>query len=249
MKRILTLGDSWTFGTDSSDPATMSWPAQMSKNYNVEVVNLASGGACNQRQMRIGIEELCQDSRYDLVIFAASNGSRTEIIDHGKWQQVWPTLWNENNRYLDKFFLDLWHPWGDLQNYIMLSFYFIHSLKALGIPLYITGLSLQPNLYANELRWITEYQNDKNFNSLGIPLDELNIGIKDLDQKLKAVKSIHMQNLKLQPDYLYPVIEEYLKDPTIEKKYNYKYDKFPGHPNDQGYYALSEYFAKKIGLA
>lgn len=248
MKRILTLGDSWTFGVNSSDPDTMSWPAQLSRNYEVEVVNLARSGACNQRQMRIGIEELCRDSAYDLVIFAAGPANRTEVIDHGKWQQVWPTLWKKTNGNYDKFFLDLWHPWGDFQNHIMLSFYFIHSLQALGIPLHMTGLSLQPNLYSKELHWIMDYRGDNDFNSIGIPLQELNISIKDLDRKLKSLRAIHVQNLKSQPDYLYPVIDNYLKNSDVEQKYNYKYKEFTDHPNDQGYHALSEYFAKKIGL-
>ena len=78
--RILTLGDSWTYGSNEwgLDPAIVSWPAQMSQKYGVDVVNLARGGSGNQRAARIGIEELCRDSNYDYVIFPLAPASRTE---------------------------------------------------------------------------------------------------------------------------------------------------------------------------
>ena len=88
--RILTIGDSWTYGLGSSDPSTMSWPAQMGKKYGVDVVNLARPGWSNQRAMRIAAEELCRDSAYDYVIFPLCPAERNEILNVGKWQQLWP---------------------------------------------------------------------------------------------------------------------------------------------------------------
>ena len=243
--RILTIGDSWTYGAESSDPATMSWPAQMSKKYSVEVVNLAEGGASNQRMSRIAIEELCRDSNYDYVIFPLAPASRTEVLKLGKWVRVWPNLGRDS---LDKFFAELWHPWNDLQNTIMLSFYFIHSIKSLGIPLYITGLSLHPRQYKKELSWIMNYKNDNDFESMNMPLDTFHIGTKDLDRKLKSLKAIHLKNLQEQPEYLDDVVDRYFLKPEVQKLYNYSHVKFKGHPNDQGYAALADYFAKKIGL-
>lgn len=244
--RILTLGDSWTYGVNSSDPATMSWPAQMARKYSVEVVNLARGGISNQRATRIGIEELCRDSNYDYVIFPLAPASRTEILKTGKWQQVWPNFGSSN---LDKMFAELWHPWNDVQYTIQLCFYFIHSLKALGIPLYMTGLSFYPAQYQKELGWIMNYQNNNDFESLKMPLQEFNTGIKDLDRKLKTLKAIHQKNLHLQPEYMDCVISSYLKTPIIQQKYNYVYKEFQGHPDDRGYAALADYFAEKIKLS
>jgi len=241
--RILTLGDSWTYGSESSDPATMSWPAQLARKYKVEVVNLAKGGSSNQRAARIGIEELCRDSNYDYVVFPLAPASRTEILKVGKWHQVWPT--NQKDP-VDRIFSECWHPWNDVQTTIMLSFYFIHSVNALGIPLFITGLSLTPSRYAQELSWIMDYKNNNDFASLNMPLTTFNIGIKDLDRKLKSLKAIHLKNLELQSEYLHDVIKSYYGTSEIQKQYNYKHSS--GHPNDQGYSALADYFAGKIGL-
>jgi len=241
--RILTLGDNWTYGTESSDPEAMSWPAQLAQKYKVEVVNLAKGGSSNQRAARIGIEELCRDSNYDYVIFPLAPASRTEILKVGKWYQVWPT--NPSNP-VDRIFAECWHPWNDVQNTIMSSFYFIHSIQALGIPLFMTGLSLHPSRHAQELSWIMNYKNNNDFNSLNMPLDTFNIGIKDLDRKLKSLKAIHLKNLESQPEYLHDVLESYYLTDEIQTQYNYKHN--GGHPNDQGYCALADYFADKIGL-
>ena len=243
--RILTLGDSWTYGSDSSDPATMSWPAQMARKYNVEVVNLGRGGSSNQRAARIGIEELCRDTNYDWVIFPLAPASRTEILNVGKWHQVWP---NHMIDPLDRMYAELWHPWNDVQQTIMLSFWFIHSVKSLGVPLYMTGLSLHPIQYAHELSWINGYKDNCDFESLGMPLQEFDIGIKDLDRKLKSLRAIHQKNIQEQPEYFNDVIETYFFDQNIQKKYNYSKNAFTGHPDDAGYLALADYFANKIGL-
>ena len=244
--KILTLGDSWTYGANECglNPNEISWPVQLSRKYNVEVVNLARGGSSNQRAARIGIEELCRDSNYDYVIFPLAPASRTEVLKLGKYHQVWP----KGPSDLDKIYFDFWHSWNDIQNTIMLSFYFMHSVHALGIPLFITGLSLHPTQYTQELSWIMDYKNNNDFRSLNMPLDDINIGIKDLDRKLKSLKAIHLKNIELQPEYLQDVGESYFFLQETQKKYCYSCESFKGHPNDQGYAALADYFAGKIGL-
>jgi lysophospholipase L1-like esterase len=243
--RILALGDSWTYGVNSSDPATMSWPAQMAKKYNVEVVNLASPGSSNQRAARIGIEELCKDSNYDYVVLPLAPASRTEILNNGKWHQIFP---NHPESFLDKIYMNCWHPFNDVQNTILLTWYFSYSLKSLGIPLYMSGLSLCPSQYTKQIKWITDYKNNNDFNSLDMPLEDFNIGIQELDQQLRSLKAVHLKNLELQPEYFNDIVTSYLMMPEIQKKYSYSYDSFTGHPNDAGYSALADYFAGKIGL-
>ena len=105
-----------------------------------------------------------------------------------------------------------------------------------------------PSQYKKELDWILNYKNNYDYNSLQMPLEELNIGVKDLDRKLKTLKAIHLSNLKIQPDYFNDVVADYLFDSVTQTKYGYNYKKFSGHPNDQGYTALADYFAGKIGL-
>lgn len=249
--RILTLGDSWTYGLNEYglDPAVISWPAQLSRKYGVEVVNLAQNGSSNQRCARIGIEELCRDSNYDYVIFPLVPASRAKILKLGKWHWIWPGHGkNAGTSDLDKIYTEFWHAWNDVQNTIMLSFYFIHSLQALGIPLFMSGLSLNPSQYDEQMSWILNYQNDNNFDSLNMPLDDFDISTKDLDRKLKSLKAIHSANLKLQPEYLYDVYRSYFLNPNTQRKYGYSYLTFKGHPNDKGHLALADYFAGKIGL-
>lgn len=237
--RILTLGDSWTYGTESSDPDSKSWPAQMSKKYNVDIVNLARGGSSNQRAARIGVEELCRDPYYDWVIFPLAPASRTEVLKMGKWHQIWPGAKNQTS--LGKIYQDFWHPWNDVQNTLMLVLNFLSFVKLTGPKLYITGLSLRPASYSNELNWIINYKNDLDFNSLRMPLSELDIGISDLDRKLKSLKAIHNKIIETQPEYFSDAVNECFCGSV---------DMFApgGHPNDNGYAKLADYFAKKIRL-
>ena len=109
-------------------------------------------------------------------------------------------------------------------------------------------MSFQPSFYTEEMSWILNYKNDNNFSSLGMPLQEFNIGIKDLDRKLKCLKAMHTQNLELQPEYFFDVPENYLKNPAVKGEYGGQLFACGGHPNDQGYAALADYFANKIGL-
>lgn len=245
---ILTVGDSWTEGTESTNPKEMSWPAQMAKKYNVNVTNLGYGGSSNKRNMRIAIEEVSKNPVYDMVILGLSPASRTEVLKKGKWFQVWPTEFH-GEKTIDRLFAENWHPWGDLQNTIMECFYFFNTMENLCVDFYVTGLSLFPDQFSEELSWIMNYTNDNDFNSLGMPLNELNIGIKDLDRKLVVLKKLHEANLQIQPDYLYDVPSQYLKSCDTTAKYGQSLFASGGHPNDQGYLALADYFANKIKLS
>ena len=243
--KILTIGDSWTYGTDSSDPATKSWPAQMANKYNLEVINLARGGNSNQRAIRIGLEEICRDSYYDYIIWPLAPGSRTEILKSGKWHQMWP---RSNSSQLDKIYTEFWTPWNDVQITMLLVLQFALSMKSLGIPLYVTGLSFFPSQYKKEMSWINEYRDDFDFNGLGMPLTEWDIGIADLDRKLKSLRAINKIILDIQPDCWFDVVTDYLSLTEVQLTYGYKTQNFKGHPDDNGYHALADFFAGKIGL-
>lgn len=244
--KILTIGDSWTFGSESTDPSTMSWPAQMASKYNVDVTNLARGGSSNKRQMRICYEELARNKDYDWVIFPLGPGSRTELLKVGKWQQIWPGRHATNP--LDKLFQEFYCSWNDVQYTILDCFGFINAIQNIGPKLYITGMSFFPSTYSKQLSWILDYKNDNDFNSLGMPLNDFNIGIADLDRKLKCLKAMHADNLEAQPDYFFDVPTNYLHNDSTRAIYGKQLFANDGHPNDQGYAALADYFADKINL-
>jgi len=248
--RIMTLGDSWTCGIESTDPTTKSWPAQLGKKHNVDVVNLARGGSSNKRQMRICYEELARDSNFDYVIIALAQASRTELLDNGKWRQVWPDDGRSKGPrdYLDKIFTELWHPWNEVQETILDCFSFINTVGNFGIPLLVSSLTFRPIWYSNELNWINNYKDDNDFTSLGMPLDELNIGVKDLDRKLKTVRAMHQYNLRLQPEYFTDVKNLTVENPDIIKAHGHLMASHDGHPSDEGYGVLADYYANKIGL-
>ena len=244
--KILTIGDSWTFGSESSDPSTMSWPAQMAREYQVEVTNLARGGSSNKRQIRICFEELARNKDYNWVIFPLGPANRTEILKSGKWHQIWPGRDAEDP--VDKLFTQFYDPFNDIQNTILECFGFINAVENIGINLFVTGMSLFPASYTEEMSWILNYNNDNDFNSLKMPLSEFNIGISDLDRKLKSLKAMHIQNLQSQPEYFFDVPKNYLKNDNTKVIYGEQLFASGGHPNDQGYTALADYFAKKVGL-
>ena len=81
-----------------------------------------------------------------------------------------------------------------------------------------------------------------------MPLDEWNIGVQDLDRKLKSLRAMHGLIIKNQPDCFFDVIQDYFWLPDTQSRYGYTYNEFQGHPDDNGYLALADFFAEKIGL-
>lgn len=77
-KKILCIGDSFTYGTDLSDPSTQSWPALIAKNTNWIVTNEGKPGASIERGIRILFEKI--DEKYDLIIFGCPPWPRYEVF-------------------------------------------------------------------------------------------------------------------------------------------------------------------------
>lgn len=249
--RILTVGDSWTKGVGSTDLKTKSWPAQFASKYNVEVVNLAQYGSSNARAVRIAIEELCRDSDYDLVVWPIGPANRNEILSQGKWQQAWPNhiTYGVESSDLDHFFFKHWHKFNDVQYVLYQSFQLLSATKFFGVNCYICSLSFFVNQYQKEISWIRDYKGDNNFDALGMPLDELDIGISDLNRKLLVLQSLLKTIEQHQPDLFYPIVDLYYDNLETEQKYGYNYKELSrkdGHPDDQGYQAIADYFGKKL---
>lgn len=242
--KILALGDSWTYGEESSDPTTKSWPAQLAHKHSVRVVNLAKPGAGMHQAMRLGIQELSANNDYDWVVLPLPPANRLEILNQGKWHSIWPSY---NLSKLDRVFVELWHPWNDLQSIILACVQFVGFVNLIGAKLLITSLSLRSRMLWSQLNWIKHYANDYDFEKLGMPLTELNDSIENIDHTLRSLRAMHELLLQHQPDYLYDVELNYLMNQQTRDKYGTKLMS-QLHPNDQGYLALADYFAHKIGL-
>lgn len=84
--KILTLGDSFTYGDELSD-RNSAWPNILSKYLNCEVSNQGLSGIGNSRIVRNCIE-LCNE--YDLIIIAWSHFARIEFADQNGIYDIWP---------------------------------------------------------------------------------------------------------------------------------------------------------------
>ena len=77
--RLLTLGDSWTFGDELEDRPNQRFSTLLSRRMNAEVDNPSVCGLSNHAIARIFLET--DISAYDLVIIQMSQISRTEWYD------------------------------------------------------------------------------------------------------------------------------------------------------------------------
>lgn len=84
--RLLTVGDSFTYGEELSD-LTLAWPYHLSKKLGYSVTNLAKPGSGNTRMVRHAIEQV---NNYDMIIIAWTHWARTEIADEGGYYDIWP---------------------------------------------------------------------------------------------------------------------------------------------------------------
>jgi lysophospholipase L1-like esterase len=88
MKRLLTVGDSFTQGAELSDQQ-QAWPSILGQRLGYEVTNLGLGSGSNDYIFRTTINSLAQ-AQYDLVVVAWTHYARTECADEaGEWT-VWP---------------------------------------------------------------------------------------------------------------------------------------------------------------
>jgi hypothetical protein len=103
--KILTLGDSFTFGVELQNPDKDAWPALLAEKNNWELKNQGVGGGSNDRIIRFAFEEL--PNTYDLIIVGWTAWDRFEV-KHGDM-----TAWTSANRKL----LDHWHWVRDYYKY------------------------------------------------------------------------------------------------------------------------------------
>jgi hypothetical protein len=84
--RLLTVGDSFTYGEELVDLSS-AWPFLLAKKLGWSVNNLAKPGSGNTRMVRHAVEQI---NNYDIIIIAWSHFARTELADENGFYDLWP---------------------------------------------------------------------------------------------------------------------------------------------------------------
>jgi len=84
--RLLTVGDSFTYGDELVD-RTQAWPHLLGADLGYEVTNLGKPGCSNNHMVRAVIEN---SHDHDLIIVAWSHYARVEISDENGAYDIWP---------------------------------------------------------------------------------------------------------------------------------------------------------------
>lgn len=84
--RLLTVGDSFTYGEELED-LTSAWPFILGKKLKYHVTNLALPSKSNNYMVRTVIENI---SDYDIIIVAWSHFARSEYGDSRGTYDIWP---------------------------------------------------------------------------------------------------------------------------------------------------------------
>jgi len=134
--RLLTVGDSFTYGEELSD-LTLAWPFQLSATLGYDVTNLAKPGSGNTRMVRYAVENI---TKYDMIIVAWTHWARTEIADECGFYDIWPgcspiphkehTQWRSDLiEYYSRHYNDEYLYRQYLLNIILLQNYFSKNNK------------------------------------------------------------------------------------------------------------------------
>ena len=69
VKRLYTIGDSWTYGDELDNPTEESWPTLLAQELNCELINKGTSGGPNNWMFRKTIEWVsCQENLDDTIL-------------------------------------------------------------------------------------------------------------------------------------------------------------------------------------
>ena len=151
--RLLTVGDSFTYGEELSD-ITKSWPNILSKINGHELTNLAEPGSGNTSVVRNCIQHVDQ---YDMVIIAWSHFARIEFADEYGIYDTWPghrgLLFNDNLEFRKKIlsYITNYHNDNYLYNQYLINIILLQNYLKSNNKKYIMLNSFGRNKIDNNL--------------------------------------------------------------------------------------------------
>jgi len=87
MKKLLTIGDSFTAGKELPSQI-LAWPVLLANKLGWSVTNLGESASCNQKMMRKLVSTPIE--QYDLIVILWSHFDRFEIADDVGIFDAWP---------------------------------------------------------------------------------------------------------------------------------------------------------------
>ena len=92
--RLLTVGDSFTYGAELSgplagpiEPHVNAWPNLLAQKLGYKLTNLARPGSGNARMVRHAVAE---SDNYDIIVIGWSHFARIEMADEHGFYDIWP---------------------------------------------------------------------------------------------------------------------------------------------------------------
>jgi lysophospholipase L1-like esterase len=91
--KILTVGDSFTYGDELQDRECTAWPYVLGNLTNSQVTNIGKSGCGNQSILRRTLEHISESNSYDMVIIGWTSPGRIEWQDSiGGEYDIWPAM-------------------------------------------------------------------------------------------------------------------------------------------------------------
>jgi hypothetical protein len=151
--RLLTVGDSFTYGEELSDVSN-SWPNVLSEMNGYELTNLAKSGTGNTSIVRNCIQHMDQ---YDIVIIAWSHFARIEFADEYGIYDTWPghrgIIFNGNLEFRKKILTYITDYYDDnyLYNQYLINIILLQNYLKSNNKKYIMLDSFSKNKIDNDL--------------------------------------------------------------------------------------------------
>jgi len=89
MKKLLAIGDSFTYGDELVKPQRDAWPHLLGKMIGYKVTNLGRRGSSNTPMVRDVVTHALD---YDIIIIAWSQWTRFELADDDGFYDSWPAF-------------------------------------------------------------------------------------------------------------------------------------------------------------